>query len=126
MFTIGEIARRAVVRPTTLRYYEQIGLLPAPRRVSGQRRYDESIFQRLTLIKSAQAAGFTLAEIRTLMRDFSGSQTASAGWRDMIALKLDEIRAMIARAEVMQQRLEQALLCSCKTLGECPAFGTAK
>lgn len=47
MLTIGEVARRSGVAATTLRYYEQIGLLPAPTRLGGQRRYDEAVLSRL-------------------------------------------------------------------------------
>ena len=60
---IGDVARRAGIRPSALRYYESIGLLPQPRRVNGRRRYDESTVRMLKLIQLAQGAGFTVAEI---------------------------------------------------------------
>lgn len=62
--TIGETARRAGVRPSALRYYESVGLLDAPRRISGRRRYDSQVLNRLSVIRLAQDAGFTIAEIR--------------------------------------------------------------
>ncbi|MGH3417579.1 MAG: MerR family transcriptional regulator, partial [Actinocrinis sp.] len=49
--TIGKVAREAGVAATTLRYYEQIGLVPAPARVGGQRRYDDSVLARLEVIR---------------------------------------------------------------------------
>ncbi len=58
---IGEVARRAGVRPSALRYYERAGLLPTPRRINGRRRYDPGVLQRLDAIRFAQRAGFTLA-----------------------------------------------------------------
>src|SRR5918992_1339605 len=65
--TIGEVARRAGLQPSAIRYYEQIGLLPAPGRQSGRRRYDPAVLDRLTVIRVGQAAGLTLAEIRELV-----------------------------------------------------------
>ncbi|MFN8563711.1 MAG: MerR family transcriptional regulator [Anaerolineae bacterium] len=66
--TISEVARRVGVRTSTLRYYESIGLLPAPKRVSGRRRYDSAVLQRLEIIRTAQQAGFTLAELASVRR----------------------------------------------------------
>jgi len=55
MLTIGEVAARAGVNPSHIRYYEDVGVLPEPERVSGQRRYDEAILQRLSVIARAEA-----------------------------------------------------------------------
>ena len=65
--SIGEVARRTDVAPTTLRYYEKIGLLTPPSRAGGQRRYDDAVLSRLEVIGLCKAAGFTLAEIDTQM-----------------------------------------------------------
>ena len=70
-FTIGEIANLAGVQPSTLRYYESIGILPAPRRVSGQRRYSVEVLQILAVIQLAKEANFTLPEIRALLYGFA-------------------------------------------------------
>ena len=67
--TIGEVARQAGIRPSALRYYESIGLLPVPRRVNGRRRYDPAIVQQLTVLQVARQAGFTIAEIQTLFHE---------------------------------------------------------
>ncbi len=67
MLTIGEVARRSGVAATTLRYYEQIGLLPAPIRLGGQRRYDEAVLSRLEVIALCKTAGFALDEIQRLL-----------------------------------------------------------
>src|SRR5260370_39412165 len=62
--TLTAIAREAGVRPSTLRYYERIGLLPSARRVAGRRRYDVCALKRLELIAYAKRAGFRLAQIQ--------------------------------------------------------------
>ena len=67
VLTIGELARRVGMRTSALRYYESVGLLPAPRRVSGQRRYDPSTVQLIAVLQTAQQAGFTIAEMQTLV-----------------------------------------------------------
>src|ERR671923_1495551 len=65
--TIGEVARRAGVATSAIRYYERVGLLPPAERVSGQRRYGEETLGRLAFIGVAQNAGFSLREIRELV-----------------------------------------------------------
>ena len=75
--TIGEVARRTDVAPTTLRYYEKIGLLAAPSRAGGQRRYDDAVLTRLEVIGLCKAAGFTLDEIAVLLDDDAPGRPAS-------------------------------------------------
>ena len=64
---IGEVAARAGMSATRIRYYEARGLLPEPERSAGKRRYDETVFRRLAIIDAAQRVGFTLEEIRDLL-----------------------------------------------------------
>ena len=89
--SIGEVARRAGMLPTTLRYYESIGLLPDPARENGNRRYDSSVFERLAMIQTAQQAGFTLAEVRVLFDEILWSDAPAAKWSSLIQRKLQEI-----------------------------------
>src|SRR5438093_169271 len=116
---IGEVALRAGLNPSAIRYYERIGLLPDPQRVSGQRRYDESVVGRLAVIDFAQQAGFTLAETRTLMSGFSAKVPPSARWRSLAQRKLPEVEDLIARANGMKRLLEEGLECECLSLEEC-------
>ncbi|MCH8995426.1 MAG: MerR family transcriptional regulator [Chloroflexi bacterium] len=118
-FAIGDVARRVGVQPSALRYYESIGILPAPRRVNGRRRYGAAILQRLTIIQLAQQAGFTLAEIRTLFEGFAEGTAPSARWRVLAQRKLPEIEESITRAQGMKRLLEEGLRCGCLTLEEC-------
>ena len=79
--TISEAARQTGLQASAIRYYEQIGLLPAAARMSGQRRYDTSILYRLAIIQRAQQLGFTLDEIRQLFFGFGSVTAASQRWR---------------------------------------------
>ena len=118
--TIGEVAQRAGIHASAIRYYESVEVLPAPRRINGRRRYDESVLQRLAVIQLAQQAGFTVAEIRSLFNGFTPETPASARWEALSRQKLIEVDALIRRAQAMKRVLEeQLLLCRCLTLDEC-------
>jgi DNA-binding transcriptional MerR regulator len=117
MLSIGEIAHRAGLRTSALRYYERLGLLPAPQRKSGRRQYADDVLDRLTLIRFARASGFTLREIRTL---FDG-RPYSTGMRKLAAAKVHELDALIERAQMMQSLLKTALRCNCLSLQACGA-----
>lgn len=123
--TIGQLARQAGVRPSALRYYESIGVLPTPRRVNGQRRYDASTLHRLRVIQLAQRAGFSIAEIQTLLGDFAPETTPAERWRPLAEHKIAEIEALIARAHEMKRILHTLLTCGCVNLEQCGVAGDA-
>jgi len=115
MMAIGEAARRAGLRPSALRYYERLGLLPAPRRDSGRRRYDDAVLLRLRVIGFARACGFSLSEIGLL---FAGRRY-SATLRRLATHKLREVEHAVARLHDMRALLRSALSCECLTLEQC-------
>lgn len=121
--TIGEVARRAGLNPSALRYYERIGLLPAPARVSGQRRYDGDVLTRLAIVRMAREAGFSLAEVRTLVSGFPEGTPAADRWREVATRKLPEVEAMIRRLDTVRQVLIESLACDCLTLDACAELG---
>jgi MerR family redox-sensitive transcriptional activator SoxR len=114
---IGEIARQAGVRPSRIRYYESIGLLPTPERVSGKRRYEPDVLRRLTVIAAAQRIGFTLDEIRQLLGP--GRRPAHERLRTLAIHKLPEIEELISRATTIRQLLITCAACECDSLDEC-------
>jgi MerR family redox-sensitive transcriptional activator SoxR len=117
--TITDVARRAGLRTSAIRYYESIGLLPAPGRSNGRRRYAPEVLRQLEIIAAAQQMGFTIAEIGTLVGGFGAETPTSALWRSLARAKLGEIEALIERAQGMKRLLEAALACNCLTLEEC-------
>lgn len=119
---IGEVAERAGVRTSLIRYYESIGLLPEPERVSGQRRYDATVLRRLTVIDVAQRAGMSLDEIRLLLEH---GNALSAPLRELAARKLPEIDALIDRARSVREWMEAAQRCECRRIDECALFEPA-
>ncbi|WP_275836503.1 MerR family transcriptional regulator [Roseisolibacter sp. H3M3-2] len=120
--SIGEVARRAGIAPSAIRYYESLGLLPAPARASGQRRYDASVLEWLSLIALAREAGFTMAEVGQLVAGFVPGTPPAAQWRALAARKLAEIDAQVARAERMRAVLTIALDCGCFRLEDCASL----
>jgi MerR family redox-sensitive transcriptional activator SoxR len=116
---IGEVARRAGIRPSALRFYERIGLMPAPRRVSGRRRYDEDTVQILKVVQLAQQAGFTVAEIQTLLHGFAPDTPPAARWQPLAQQKIAELDALIVRAQQMKRILENGLNCGCLRMEDC-------
>lgn len=119
---IGEVARRAGLEPSAIRYYESLGLLPKPPRAGGKRRYDASILEWLSLIALAREAGFTMAEIKWLVTGFTPGTRPAARWRTLATRKLAEVDAMVARAERMRAVLRVALDCGCFRLEDCSAL----
>ncbi|HEY0602160.1 MAG TPA: MerR family transcriptional regulator [Herpetosiphonaceae bacterium] len=117
--TIGEVARRVGIRTSALRYYESVGLLPAPRRVSGRRRYDAGIVQLVRVVQLAQAAGFTIAEIQTLLHGFAPDTPPAARWQRLAHYKLRELDTAIERIQTMRRILETGLSCGCLRLEDC-------
>lgn len=122
-FTIGEVARRTGLRASAIRYYESIGLIPAPGRSSGQRRYGSDVFTKLAIVRMAQDAGFTIEEIRTLVAGFPVGTPAGDRWRELAGRKLPEVEARIERLTAVRNVLEESLACGCLTLDTCAAVG---
>jgi MerR family redox-sensitive transcriptional activator SoxR len=117
--SIGAIARRAGVAPSALRYYEKAGLLPAPARLSKQRRYDAQVLGRIRIIRLARDAGFTVSETRTFLSAFPLGSTPAARWRAMATGKLAQLDVLIARVSVMKSILEASFRCECRRLEDC-------
>ncbi len=117
--TITEVARQAGVRASTLRYYESIGLLPEPARVSGRRRYEQDILQRLEVIRTAQQAGFTLTELKTLLDDVLGSSAPAARWHELVQRKQRELNLLLLNVTSMKLLLEDIMRCDDSDLADC-------
>ena len=115
---IGELAERAEVSASAVRYYEKVGLLPAPRRVNGRREYADDALARLAIVLHARHLGFSIAETGRLVSLFPPS-TPSARWKTLAAAKLVEIDANIERAEVMRLTLRLISNCRCDSWDEC-------
>jgi DNA-binding transcriptional MerR regulator len=118
LLTIGELARRAGVSASAVRYYEELGLLPPPARVSGQRRYHESATRLVAAILLYSDAGFTLAEQKALIAPRDGTP----GWRQLARRKIAELDEQIARAQAAREAISHGLRCPHEDITQCPNF----
>jgi DNA-binding transcriptional MerR regulator len=124
--TIGEVARRAGLRTSAIRYYESIGVLPEPVREGGQRRYTDDTVRRLRVIDVAKRAGFTLDQARVLLAAGESGSPAFERLRELAEHKLPEVDALIERAHAMRAWLQAATTCDCATLDVCALFSPEK
>ncbi len=111
--SIGELAQRAGVEASTIRYYEQIGVLPPARRINGRRVYEARTVKQLAFIRAVKAAGFTMAEIQALTSAWNAENHVPTDWRTFVERKIAETEAVIAQAEQTRQVLQYALACGC-------------
>jgi DNA-binding transcriptional MerR regulator len=114
--TIGELATRTGVATSALRYWEEIGLLPAPIRVSGQRRYDSSAVDRVAEILLLRDAGYTLRELKAYLT----ARSTDGNWRELAHHKLAELDARIASAQAAHTMIAHGLACPHEDIRDCP------
>lgn len=114
---IAEVARRTGMPASTLRFYEEKGLIVSVGRHGLRRLFEASVFERLALIALARAAGFTLDEIADVFAHGRPSIN-----RQMLTAKADEIDRTIVRLRAMRNGLRHAAVCRAPSHFECPTF----
>lgn len=124
-FTIGEVAKRAGLNVSAIRFYEAEGLLPAAPRVAGRRRYGDDTLNRLGVIDVAKRAGFSLEDIRVLLDASDEGEPAHNLLQELAARKLPEVDELIRRAEIVRAWLETATNCGCDSFDACALFSDA-
>lgn len=115
---IAEVAKRSGVPASTLRFYEEKGLIASIGRQGSRRRFAPGVLDQLALIALGQAAGFSLDEIKSM---FSADGQPSID-RRMLTAKADEIDAVIKRLRAMSNGLRHAAACPAPSHAECPTF----
>lgn len=116
VLTIGALAKATGLTTPTIRYYEEIGLLPpAQRTESGQRNYSKADIERLTFIKQCRDFGFSIERVKLLLdlsvsrdRDCSETRDIAQTHLDEVRAKLNELRALETRLEGFVQRCDDA------------------
>lgn len=120
LLTISQVARQAGLQASAIRYYERLGLLPAPPRAGGQRRYDLTVLYRLAVIRQARQLGFTLEETRALFFGFRTTMHASERWQKLSRRKLAELDALMGGIQSVRRLLLRMMRhCHCDTLDQC-------
>ena len=117
--SISDLAREIGLRPSAIRYYEQIGLLLPAARIHGRRKYDSDVIARLAVIQQAQQTGFTLNEIRQLFFGFQIYVPPSKRWQKLTAQKLMELDELMDQIKTMKRLLHRLQNCRCQALDDC-------
>jgi MerR family transcriptional regulator, mercuric resistance operon regulatory protein len=123
-FPIGELARRSGVKIETIRYYERAKMLaPPPRTASGRRIYELTNLRILVFIRRSRELGFSLDEIRALLRLGGPEKATCREVREIASHHLDDIRAKIDDLKKLERLLSKTVSqCSGKTAPDCPVL----
>jgi MerR family transcriptional regulator, redox-sensitive transcriptional activator SoxR len=116
---IGQLAARANLNASAIRYYEKRGLLAAPQRTGGQRRYPTDALDRVLLIRFATDMGFTLPEIKLFLSGLRDNTPVGPRWKKLATRKLAEVEQNIARSLKLKALLQALRHCHCASLQQC-------
>lgn len=123
---IGELARRSGVNIETIRYYERAGVMPRPPRTAGgHRAYGDADVKRLSFVRRARELGFSLDDVREMLRLVDAGDVTCAQVRELTLRHLDDVRARIADLERMERVLaDTAARCAGDATPDCPILET--
>ena len=116
---IGDLASRTGLHTSAIRYYESVGLLPAPHRSGGQRRYPDDAVYRVLLIRFARNMGFTLGEIKLFLSGLRENTPVGPRWKKLAHQKIKEVEEAIERSLQLKSLLQHLLQCHCASLEVC-------
>lgn len=116
---IGAVAELLSMPSSTIRYYEQEGLIKPIGRVAGRREFDEQSILTLRFLKVAQSAGFALSEIRQLLDMGFGEERRDEDWLTFLKNKRSSVKAQIQDLYMMDDMLSKFEVCKCTSLSEC-------
>lgn len=118
--TIGELARRAGLATSALRYYEQLGLISSHRTSGGQRRYARATLRRVAFIRAAQMVGLSLGEVRAALARLPDERTPTkADWNRASATWIRRVDERIAELQRLRETLNSCVGCGCLSLRTC-------
>ena len=116
---IGELASLAGLKRSAIRYYEKLGVLEAPHRVGGQRRYSADAQDRVLLIRFAAEMDFTLAEIKLFLNGLRNNAAVGPRWRKLAYTKIKQVEDTMQRSRRLKSLLQHLLHCQCPSLQVC-------
>lgn len=121
--SIGEVAERANVAASTLRFYEREGLISAIRSDGGQRRYQREVLRRIAFIRAAQRVGLSLDDIQQALAALPEGRTPTAtDWRRLSRSWRPLLDRRIAELERVRDKLDTCIGCGCLSLRVCHLF----
>ncbi|MFT7722655.1 MAG: redox-sensitive transcriptional activator SoxR [Roseateles sp.] len=124
--TIGQLARRAGVATSALRFYEAQGLLAGSRSAGGHRQYPRHVLRRVAFIRAAQTVGLTLPQISAALASLPDGRTPTkADWARLSAGWAPLLDARIAALQALRQKLTGCIGCGCLSLKACALYNPA-
>ncbi len=118
-FTIGKVAARTGLATSAIRYYESEGVVPRPPRTNGRRMYNDNWMKWLGIVMLSQEAGFSIGEIRELVKQFPKNSLPSMSWRKAASEKSKELDEELKRIKKVQSLLKMMSSCDCSSLEDC-------
>lgn len=122
--TAGRLAKAASINLETIRYYENIGLMPVPQRTqSGHRTYDDADVRRLAFIRRGRELGFSIEDVRALLALSNPQEASCAAVKDIAVTHLTQVRQKLAdltRLEIILATL--IARCTSEPLAPCPVL----
>lgn len=123
LLTIGDLAARAGVAPSALRFYEANGLIQANRAPSGHRRFPREVLRRVAFIRVAQRVGLSLEEIRAALATLPDARTPTAtDWERLSKTWRGRLDEEIAALERVRDQLSSCIGCGCLSLKTCALY----
>ncbi|WP_202911341.1 redox-sensitive transcriptional activator SoxR [Segeticoccus rhizosphaerae] len=123
LLSIGEVARRAGVAPSALRYYETLGLISSTRTAADRRRYERAVVRRIAVIRAAQRVGLSLHEITEAFRDLDPHRAPNkAEWSRISRRWRPLLEQRIADLEKLRDDLTGCIGCGCLSLKSCRLY----
>ena len=120
LLPIGEVARRAGMATSALRYYESKGLVQGERTAGGQRRYPRSVLRRLAFVRAAQNVGLSLEEVRSALDGLPDGRTPTpAEWARLSRTWQARLDEQIAGLVALREGLSSCIGCGCLSLRRC-------
>ena len=121
LLTVGQIAERSGVAVSTIHFYESKGLIHSERSGGNQRRFARSELRRVAIVKVAQKAGISLAEIRKALDTLPQARTVTAAdWARLSKRWKASLDDRIARLEALRDQLGDCIGCGCLSISACP------
>lgn len=119
--TIGQLATQTGTRVQTIRYYEQVGLMPVPGRTEGnQRRYRPQDLRRLAFIRHGRELGFSLGTIRQLLQLGDNPDRSCAAVDRIASRQLRHVRSRITRLKALEAELQRMIVqCRGRRIADC-------
>ncbi len=120
--SVGQMADRAGVAVSTLHYYEAEGLISSWRTSANHRRYDRRELRRVAIIRTAQAVGVPLSEIKVMLDGLPDGRIKAEDWRQAAEVWADRLDQQIETLQQLRSQMGACIGCGCLSMDHCPLY----